>query len=88
MYKFCYVYIRWQEFKIDEVEKALDAHKKMILYNQHGSNNDPDLSIVFNYHIHNEREVQEALLRGESRLNDPESIPFYVYPCKAQAGAC
>lgn len=79
LYRFCYNYIRWQEFKIDEVDVTLEAHKKMTLFDKRGSNNDPDLNVLYYYFEHTENEVRDALNRIENRLNNPESIPFYDY---------
>ncbi len=79
LYRFCYNYIRWQEFSSDEVESTLSAHRKMILFDRHGSNNDPDLNMIYYFFEHTEQEVNVALNKVETRLDDPESIPFYDY---------
>lgn len=79
LYRFCYNYIRWQEFDAEDVELTIQAHKKMILYDENESRNDLDLSIVFTYPKHTEQEVVSALLNIEQRLENPEDIPFYNY---------
>lgn len=79
LYRFCYNYIRWQEFSLDEVEVTLRAHKKMILFDRHGSRSDSDLNVIYYLYEHTEQEVNEALHRIEVRLDDPENIPFYDY---------
>ena len=79
LYRFCYDYIRWQEFEKEDVEKALTAHKKLILFNKYGSDKDPDLTIIYCWYEHTEQEVREALLKVESRLDTPDDIPFYDY---------
>lgn len=79
LYRFCYDYIRWQEFNGDKVQECLDVHKKMILYDRHGSSDDPDLNVVFNYYINTESDVLSALTNIENRLDDAENIPFYNY---------
>ena len=79
LYRFCYNYIRWQEFNQDEVESTLSAHRKMILFDRHGSNNDPDLNMIYYFFEHTEQEVNAALNKVETRLDDPENIPFYDY---------
>ena len=80
LYRFCYDYIRWQEFNLEKVQKTIDAHKKMRLYDRHGATNgDKDLSILFNYNTHSEKDVLMALTSIETRLADSEDIPFYSY---------
>ena len=80
LYRFCYDYIRWQEFNPEKVQEAIDAHKKMRLYDRHvEANGDKDLKILFYYHIYSERDVLTALTNIEDRLADSEDIPFYSY---------
>ena len=79
LYRFCYNYIRWQEFHTEEVDIAVEAHKKMILFDKNGSNKDPDLNVIYYYYEHTEQEVIDALKIVETRLDDPEDIPFYDY---------
>ena len=79
LYRFCYDYIRWQEFDQDKVSLAIESHKKIILYNRHGAESDSDLIILFNYYDHTEHEVLESLSNIYERLSDPESIPYYDY---------
>lgn len=80
LYRFCYDYLRWQEFDKTKVTKAVEAYKKLKLYDPHGNTNgDNDLNVLFEYYIHDEKEVRSALENIESRLNDPNSIPFYCY---------
>lgn len=79
LYRFCYDYIRWQEFDQDKVSLAIESHKKIILYNRHGAENDSDLTILFHYYNHTEDEVLKSLSNIYERLSDPESIPYYDY---------
>lgn len=80
LYRFCYDYIKWQEFNPEKVQKALDAHKKMRLYDRHAeTSGDRDLNILFYYYTYSERDVLTALTNIEARLADPEDIPFYSY---------
>ncbi len=80
LYRFCYDYIRWQEFEQEKVQQAIDAHKKMRLYDRHaGANGDKDLNILFSYHTHCESDVKTALSHIETRLANSEDIPFYSY---------
>jgi len=79
LYCFCYNYIRWQEFNDNDVEITLEAHKKMILFDKNGSNNDQDLNVIYDYFDHTEQEVLAALSKVENRLNELDSIQFYDY---------
>lgn len=79
LYRFCYDYIRWQEFDKTKVNEAVEAHQKLMLYNRHGAVNDDDLDILFNYYIHTEQEVRNALKNIKLRLSDFKNIPFYSY---------
>ena len=80
LYRFCYDYIRWQEFDVNKVQEALEAHKKLKLYDPHGESiYDEDLRTVFDYYEHSEEEVLTALKSVESRLDNPEDIPIYCY---------
>lgn len=80
LYRFCYDYIRWQEFDADKVQEAFDAHKKMQLYDLHSeSTHDEDLRTIFDYYNHSEKEVLSALKNVDSRLNNSEDIPIYCY---------
>lgn len=79
LYRFCYNYIRWQELNIDDIDDTLKAHKRMLLYDKHGSKNDTDLNTIYSYLEHEENDVIDALTRIEKRLDDPEEIPFYDY---------
>lgn len=80
LYRFCYDYIRWQEFDMNTVQEAFDAHKKLRFYDEHGeSAPDEDLRIIFYYYEHSEEEVLTALKNVENRLDDSEDIPIYCY---------
>lgn len=80
LYRFCYDYIRWQEFNFAEVQRAFDAHKEMKLYDINGDScDDVDLNVIFNYATHYATEVCTALQHIESRLENPEDIPLYSY---------
>lgn len=80
LYRFCYDYIRWQEFDAAKVQKTFDAHDKMNLYNKHGDSvHDVDLSVLFAYYNHSEKEVLDALHNIEKRLKNPNDIPLYSY---------
>ena len=82
LYRFCYDYIRWQEFDAAKVQKTFEAHKNYDLYNKNCNFvHDMDLSVVFAYYNYSEKEVLSALHNIENRLNDPEDIPLYSY-CK------
>lgn len=80
LYRFCYDYIRWQEFDIDKVQEAFDAHKRLKLYDKHGElTHDKDLRDIFDYYDHSEEEVLTALKNVERRLDSSEDIPIYCY---------
>lgn len=79
LYRFCYDYICLQKFSIGEVDLAIENHNKLVLYNERGSMNDTDLKIIYNFYIHTEQEVKEALSKVENRLADYQNIPFYDY---------
>lgn len=80
LYRFCYDYIRWQEFDSNKVQPTIEAHKKLRLYDRHGDTNyDCDLSVLFSYHNHYEKDVLVALKNIEERLSNPENIPYYSY---------
>ena len=80
LYRFCYDYIRWQEFDGNKVQPTIEAHKKLRLYDRHGDTNyDRDLSVLFGYYNYYEKDVLTALKNIEGRLSDPEDIPFYSY---------
>lgn len=82
LYRFCYDYIRWQEFDAAKVQKTFEAHKKYILFDKNGDSvYDVDLSVVFAFYDHTEEEVLIALHNIENRLDNPEDIPIYSY-CK------
>ena len=80
LYRFCYDYIRWQEFDVNKVQEAFEAHKKLKLYDPHGESiYDEDLRTIFDYYEHSEEEVLTALKNVESRLDNSEDIPIYCY---------
>lgn len=80
LYRFCYDYIRWQEFDVNKVQEALEAHKKLKLYDPHGESiQDQDLRAIFDYYEHSEEEVLASLKSIESRLDNSEDIPIYCY---------
>ncbi len=79
LYRFCYDYVRWQTFEPTSVEKAFDEHKRYKLYDRNSGRNDPDLSVLRNYHVHTESSVLNALSNIEHRLDNAEDIPFYKY---------
>lgn len=80
LYRFCYDYIRWQEFDVNNVQLAFDDHKKLKLYDLHGeSTHEADLRTVFDYYKHSEKEVITALENVERRLDNSEDIPIYCY---------
>ena len=80
LYRFCYDFLRWQEFDYKNVQNAIEEHKNLFLYNHKGTRTDPDLNIIFSFFINTEKDLMEALKRIEQRLDDPYSVPFFSYP--------
>lgn len=79
LYRFCYDYIKWQEFDYNAVDAAIKSHKTIKLYDRHGTSNDHDLNILFYFYEHEENEVLISLSNICEKLSDPENIPFYAY---------
>lgn len=79
LYRFCYDYIVWHEFNNEDVQKAFNAHELLRLYDERGSRNDDDMRRISDFSNYSEKEIRECLKRIESRLDDPEEIPYYAY---------
>ncbi len=79
LYRFCYNYIRWQQFDHDKVEDAFAAHSRAKSYNNAKIKNDKDLNTVFDFHLQYEKDVISALSRIERRLQNPDDIPIQCY---------
>lgn len=79
LFRFCYDYIMYQEFNLDDIEKTAEAFQKMRDYDMQKTANDKDLNTLFSYYLHPESEVISALQSIEKRLQDPDDIGFYDY---------
>ena len=80
LYRFCYDYLRWQEFDKTKVSKAVEAYNRLKKYNTNDdTNGDNDLNILFNYYTCTEGEVRTALNNIAMRLNDSKSFSYYIY---------
>ena len=79
LYRFCYDYIRWQDFDDAKVAEAFAEHKNQILYGQKSGRDDADLSIIGDFYTRTETDVLAALKRVEERLKDYQDLPFYCY---------
>ncbi len=80
VYRFCYNYIRWQQFDIQDMKDDLAEQKKQLFLRKDGfTDDDDDLKVIFSYYYHFETEIIFSLKNIENRLNDPESIPIYSY---------
>lgn len=79
LFRFCYDYIMYQEFNLDDIEKTAESFQKMRDYDMQKTANDKDLNTLFSYYLYPESEVIEALQSIEKRLQDPFEIGFYDY---------
>lgn len=79
LFRFCYDYIMYQEFNLDDIDKTAEAFQKMRDYDMQKTANDKDLNILFSYYLHPESEVIKTLQSIEKRLKDPYDIGFYDY---------
>lgn len=79
LYRFCYEYIRWQDFDKSMVTAAFEEHKNQILYGEKSGRDDEDLSVICNFYIHKESDVLAALHHVEERLENYQNLPFYCY---------
>ena len=80
LYRFCYDYLRWQEFDKTKVTKAVEAYNRLKKYNTNDdTNGDNDLNVLFNYYTCTEEEVRTALNNIAMRLNDSKSFSYYIY---------
>lgn len=79
LYRFCYDYIRWQDFDDAKIAEAFEEHKNQMLYGQKSGRDDADLSIIGGFYTRTETEVLAALKRVEERLKDYQDLPFYCY---------
>lgn len=79
LYRFCYDYIRWQDFNEAKVAEAFKEHKNQILYGQRSGREDADLSVFGSFYTETESDVFAALQRVEERLKNYQDLPFYCY---------
>lgn len=80
LYRFCYDYLRWQEFDKTKVSKAVEAYSRLKKYNTNDdTNGDNDLNVLFNYYTCTEEVVRTALNNIAMRLNDSKSFSYYIY---------
>lgn len=78
LFKFCFDYIQQQKFDIAEVPAAADAFKQKQILDKKDAY-DPQLQILFKYYIHTQKEVEQAVKKISTRLQDPEDISIYNY---------
>lgn len=79
LFRFCFDYITRQKLDTTKIQIAEEAFLKMRLYDEHKTLGDPDLQVLFNYHINYEADVNAAVQSITKRLNTPEDISFYDY---------
>lgn len=78
LFKFCFEYIQQQKFDIAEVPAAADAFKQKQILDKKDEN-DPLLQILFKYFLHTQKEVEQAVKKISTRLQDPDDISIYNY---------
>ncbi len=79
LFRFCYDYIIHQHFDSSQIPAAAKSLREIRLYDEDKSANDPDISIINNYHTNSEKNLRTALASLEKRLDDPNDISFYEY---------
>lgn len=78
LFKFCFEYLQRQKFNVTEIPAAADAYRKKQIYDKKDTN-DPQLQILFNYHLHTQKQVEQAVQAISTRLKDPSDISLYNY---------
>lgn len=78
LFKFCFEYIQQQKFDLAEVPAAADAFKQKQILDKKDAY-DPLLQILFKYYLHTQKEVEQAVKKISTRLQDPEDISIYNY---------
>lgn len=76
---FCFEYITQQKLDVGQIPEAERAYAKMSLYDKSKTISDADLQTLFNYHLHYESDVQNAVQSISDRLLNIGDISFYDY---------
>lgn len=79
LFKFCFEYITQQKLDVGQIPEAERAYAKMRLYDKSKTISDADLQTLFNYHLHYESDVQNAVQSISDRLLNIGDISFYDY---------
>lgn len=79
LFRFCYDYIMRQHFDTRWVENGRADLKQYRLYDQEKSCRDEDLQVLYEYHLHTEKEVRTAVQNITTKLEDPEFFAFQEY---------
>lgn len=79
LFKFCYDYIMVQKLDLSKLSDAVAAFEKKQLYDKQKTAGDPDLCVLYDYHLHYEADVVAAVQNITKRLKNPSDISFYDY---------
>lgn len=85
VYRFCYNFIRWQEFNMDDVNATILAHEKQKIFEKDKFEDDNDLKTVLYYYLFSENEIKSAFENIKHRLIKNVGIPLYSYDKLAYA---
>lgn len=79
LFRFCYDYVINHTLELSRVDEAKAALNKLRLYDKHKSLGDPDLSVLYSWWLHSEKEVLTTIDSITSRLKNEKDISFYEY---------
>lgn len=85
VYRFCYNFIRWQEFNMDDFKATVLAHEKQRIFENDKFEDDNDLKTVLYYYLYSENEIKSAFENIKHRLIKNIGIPLYSYDKLAYA---
>lgn len=85
VYRFCYNFIRWQEFNMEDVKATISAHEKQKIFEKDKFEDDNDLKTVLYYYLYSENEIKSAFENIKRRLIKNIGIPLYSYDKLAYA---
>ena len=74
-----YKYLRMQVFDNTAVEEEVEALRKYRFLEDTSEYNDKDLSTLFNYYVHTEEEVYDALEKIQKKLEKRDEIKLNAY---------
>lgn len=79
IYRFCYIFMKLQEFNPFEADRTFSEHRRQRLYRKEKFEDDNELKIVLFYYIYSENAVRSAFRNIERRLSISNDIPLYSY---------